>query len=162
MPISPQLLATLVDAHAAVLELYARQWCDAPADIVQEAFVQLAQQAELPEHVRPWLFQVIRRRALTLRRTDMRRLRHEKVVATADWFEPNFAAAIDGRTAAAALERLPEDQREVIVAHLWGGLTFEEIGEVTGASSSTAHRRYAEGLNRLRQELGVTWLTKQR
>jgi RNA polymerase sigma-70 factor (ECF subfamily) len=79
-----------------------------------------------------------------------------------DWFEPNFAAAIDGRTAAAALERLPEEQREVIVAHLWGGLTFEEIAEVTGASSSTAHRRYAEGLQTLRQELGVTWLNEHR
>lgn len=162
MPISPELLATLVDAHAAVLELYARQWCDAPADAVQEAFVQLSQQAEMPEHVRAWLFQVTRRRALSFRRSDLRRLRHESDAATADWFEPSFATAIDGRTAAAALERLPEDQREVIVAHLWGGLTFEEIADVVGTSSSTAHRRYAEGLNRLRQELGVTWLTEQR
>jgi RNA polymerase sigma-70 factor (ECF subfamily) len=161
MPITPELLATLVDAHAAVLELYARQWCDAPADAAQEAFVQLAQQSALPERVLPWLFRVTRNRALSLRRSDRRRLKHERNAATADWFEPNFAAAIDGRTAAVALERLPEEQREVIVAHLWGGLTFEEIAEVTGASSSTAHRRYAEGLNRLRQELGVTWLTEQ-
>jgi RNA polymerase sigma-70 factor (ECF subfamily) len=50
---------------------------------------------------------------------------------------------------------LPLDEREVIVAHLWGGLTFEQIAAVAGCSSSTAHRRYAAGLSALRERLHV-------
>jgi DNA-directed RNA polymerase specialized sigma24 family protein len=50
---------------------------------------------------------------------------------------------------------LPVEQREVIVAHLWGGLTFEQIGELIDASSSTAHRWYLAGLVTLRERLGV-------
>ena len=49
------------------------------------------------------------------------------------------ASAIDGATASGALQTLPLEQREAIVAHLWGGLTFEQVGELAGASSSTVH-----------------------
>ncbi|MHB1557553.1 MAG: RNA polymerase sigma factor, partial [Isosphaeraceae bacterium] len=62
---------------------------------------------------------------------------------------------LDPSDAEAELKSLPLDQREVIVAHLWGGLTFEQIGEVSGTSSSTAHRLYAAGLATLRERLGV-------
>ena len=58
--------------------------------------------------------------------------------------------------ATAALQRLPIEQRETLVAHLWGGLTFEQIGELTGVSSSTAHRRYLAGLESLRERLRVS------
>ncbi len=30
----PDLLGNLLDQHAAALELYARQWCDTPEDVV--------------------------------------------------------------------------------------------------------------------------------
>jgi RNA polymerase sigma-70 factor (ECF subfamily) len=46
------------------------------------------------------------------------------------------------------------------VARLWGGLSFEQISELVGASVSTAHRRYFEGLSHLRERLGLTWITK--
>ena len=36
------LLGRLLDQHAAALTLYARQWCDTPEDVVQEAFLKLA------------------------------------------------------------------------------------------------------------------------
>jgi RNA polymerase sigma-70 factor (ECF subfamily) len=63
--------------------------------------------------------------------------------------------ALDARIAAEALEALPLEQREVLVARLWGGLNFVEIGELVGCSSSAAHRRYAAGLAALRERLGV-------
>ena len=43
----------------------------------------------------------------------------------------------------------------VIVARLWGGLSFEQIAGVAGCSASTACRRYAAGIDALRKELGV-------
>jgi RNA polymerase sigma-70 factor (ECF subfamily) len=43
----------------------------------------------------------------------------------------------------------------VIVARLWGGLSFEQIAEAAGSSASTAFRRFSAGIDALRKELGV-------
>ena len=59
-----------------------------------------------------------------------------------------------------ALDELSNEKREVVIARIWGGLTFEEIAEVAEISSSEAHRRYEAALASLRKRLGVTWLTK--
>lgn len=160
MAISPERLAQLLDDHASALELYARQWCDSSADVVQEAFVELARQQAAPDRPVPWLFRVVRNRALTVRRSTIRRKHHETRVAQENWFEESFDLPLDGTAATAALRELCDEQRETIVAHLWGGLSFEEIGDVSGVSSSTAHRRYVLGLEQLRMKLGVTWLSK--
>ena len=64
------------------------------------------------------------------------------------------------RLAAQALGRLPDEQRAVIVARIWGGLTFEEVAEAVGCSASAAHRRYHAGLEALRERLGEPCSTK--
>jgi RNA polymerase sigma-70 factor (ECF subfamily) len=153
----PEQLSRLVDEHAAALVLYARQWCAAPEDVVQEAFVKLAAQSRPPDNLAAWLYRVVRNGALAAARGEYRRRRHETIAAqrTPSWFAPSESAHLDGETATAALERLPLEQRETLVAHLWGGLTFEQIGELTGVSSSTAHRRYLTALESLRERLRV-------
>jgi hypothetical protein len=45
----PERLGRLFDRHAAVLELYARSWCECPEDVVQEAFVELVGQCPPPD-----------------------------------------------------------------------------------------------------------------
>lgn len=160
MAISPERLAQLLDDHAAALELYARQWCASPADVVQVAFIELARQRETPDRPVAWLFRVVRNESLSARRSASRRRRHESQAASENWFEESFDLPLDGAAATTALQELPDEQREAIVAHLWGGLSFEEIGEVAEVSSSTAHRRYVQGLEQLRQQLGVTWLSE--
>jgi RNA polymerase sigma-70 factor (ECF subfamily) len=153
----PEQLSRLVDEHAAALVLYARQWCAAPEDVVQEAFVKLAAQRHSPDNLIGWLYRVVRNGACAAARAERRRRRHETAAAlrTPNWFAPAEGARLDGETAAAALQGLPLEQRETLVAHLWGGLTFEQIGELTGVSSSTAHRRYLAGLSALRERLRV-------
>lgn len=64
------------------------------------------------------------------------------------------ALRIDADSAVEALQKLAVQEREVIIAHLWGGLTFEEIGQIQSSSSSTTHRLYARGLEQLRTLLG--------
>ena len=157
--IEPDILGWLYRQHAPALRLYARQWPGSAEDLVQEAFVKLAQQSPPPERVLPWLYRVVRNAAVSAARADRRRRRHETRAAerAAVWFEAAPGAALDGRAASAALHGLPLEQREAIVAHLWGGLTFTEIAAVAGCSSSTAHRWYVAGLNALRERLGVTW-----
>src|SRR5579884_3259773 len=153
----PELLGRLVDEHAAALVLYARQWCATPEDVVQEAFVKLASQRRPPDHFAGWLYRVVRNGALDAARAERRRRHHETAAARRmpNWFAPTEAARLDGETVTAALQGLPIEQREILVAHLWGGLTFEQIGELTGVSSSTAHRRYLAGLSALRERLRV-------
>jgi RNA polymerase sigma-70 factor (ECF subfamily) len=49
-----------------------------------------------------------------------------------------------------ALASIPFEQREVIVLHLKGALTFREIARMQNITLSTAHGRYRYGLNKLR------------
>ncbi len=156
--IGPELLARLLDERSPALELYARQWCDTPADVVQEAFVGLMRQPAEPPNLLGWLYRTVRNGAISAARAAHRRRRHERAAAAAGagWFAPDPTAGLDPQAAGEALAGLPIEQREVIVAHLWGGLKFEEIAEVAGTSASTAHRRYQAGLAALRQKLGVT------
>jgi RNA polymerase sigma-70 factor (ECF subfamily) len=153
----PELLGRLVDHHAAALVLYARQWCVTPEDVVQEAFLKLGTQRPPPDNPAAWLYRVVRNAAISAGRTERRRQRHESAAAarTPAWFETNDDA-IDSEVVSAALQELPPDEREVIVAHLWGGLTFEQIADVAGCSASTAHRRYVAGLITLRERLHIS------
>lgn len=49
-----------------------------------------------------------------------------------------------------ALAELPYEQREVVLLHLQGGLTFQRIADLHGVSLSTAQGRYRYGLEKLR------------
>lgn len=153
----PEQLSRLVDDYAAALVLYARQWCATAEDVVQEAFVKLSAQRPSPDNIAAWLHRVVRNGALAAGRAERRRRRHESAAAlqAPSWFVPSEEARLDAETATAALQNLPPEQRETLIAHLWGGLTFEQIGELTGVSSSTAHRRYLAGLSALRERLRV-------
>jgi RNA polymerase sigma-70 factor (ECF subfamily) len=71
------------------------------------------------------------------------------------WSQPADEPPFSGAELAAAIEMLIPDHREVLVARVWGGLGFEEIAELIGAATSSAHRRYEAALANLRQILGV-------
>jgi RNA polymerase sigma-70 factor (ECF subfamily) len=152
----PHEFASLVDEHGPALILYARQWCGAPEDAVQEAFLKLVVQREAPREVVPWLYRVVRNGALDLGKTSRRRQQRERVAARPErWFVEPDVDGLDADTAVAALQGLPLDQREVIVARLWGGLSFEEIAVVADCSTSTAFRRFSAGIDALREALGA-------
>ncbi len=153
----PDELARLVDKHAAALTLYARQWCGTPEDVVQTAFLKLVRQRVAPENLVAWLFRVVRNAAIDAGRSARRRQKYEHRAAgnAPLWFVPTEdPTGLDARTAAAALQQLPDEIREIMVAHLWGGLTFEQIAGMVGGSASTCYRRFALGLDLLREKLG--------
>ena len=142
VPLDAQLLAELIDRHAAALKLYARNWCDTPDDVVQQALIDLAGCDVLPDNPAAWLFAVVRRRAISAARAARRRSVHETAAAET-WFVRRRDRHEAAEAAADALAELPPESREIVIAHLWGRLTFAEIGELTGTSSSTAQRREA-------------------
>ena len=154
---SPSDLARFIDAYAAPLVLYARQWCDAPEDIVQEAFLKLVCQRRPPLDAIAWLYRVVRNGALDAAKMARRRRKRESAAARpVRWFVEPEVNGLDAETAVAALQRLPPEQREVIVARHWGGLNFEQIADVAGCSASTAFRRYSAGVEELRKQLGAS------
>lgn len=158
MTMDPDHLGYLLDRYLPALVLYARQWCRAPEDVVQEAFIKLARQKEAPHHPVGWLYHAVRNRAISELRSERRRQTHEERAAAKAplWFTPREDhAGLDAQAATDALSVLPIEQREIIVAHLWGGLTFEQIAELIGGSAPTCWRRYAAGLAKLRQTMGV-------
>ena len=155
--IGPQELARLYREHAAALRLYARQWPQADEDAVQDAFVKLAQQSPTPEQVVPWLFRVVRNSSLAAGRGEVRRRRRqERVCVPEAWFAATDDR-LDAQEATRLLAQLPLDQREVVVARIWGGLTFDEVAQLVGCSLPTAHRRYQAGLTELRERLEGRW-----
>jgi RNA polymerase sigma factor (sigma-70 family) len=149
-------LSRLLDEHASALVLYAQQLCDTPEDVVQEAFIRLMRQRPVPGNVVGWLYRVVRNEAVSTARRRGRRARHETAAAhREDWFKPAPDDALDAVAAVVALESLPASEREVIVLRLWSALSFDEIAELIGASTSTAHRRYEHGLKLLRENWSV-------
>lgn len=155
-PISAETLRDLIARHAPGLILYARQLDPFSAeDVVQDAFVRLVEAETPPENVKNWLFRVVRNGSISARRSGMTRRKYERRIGEGRtaWFESDDASRLDAAQAAVVLEKLPGELREVVVARIWGELTFEEIGELTETSRSSAHRRYLEGLARIRERL---------
>lgn len=152
-----KLLRHLADRYAAPLELYARQWCNSPEDAVQEAFIKLARESPRPDNIPAWLYRVTRNAAISAGRSAQRRRQHETDAATnrQTWFEPTDSTGFDSAEIQQALDELPDQSREIVVAHLWGGLSFEAIATWLGGSSSTVHRHYQSGLTALKERLAT-------
>ena len=140
------------------LLLFARRWtnCRADAeDIVQEAFVRFWRRQHSIEN-RALLYATVRSTALDRLRSDQRRARREAMAAddSEETYDPPFLAMDEGQQLlAAAVERLPNEQREVLVLKIWNDLTFAEIGNVLEISQNTAASRYRYALGTLRKTL---------
>ena len=150
-------IADLIASHAAALALFARQWCASPEDAVQDAFCKLVRLSAPPDDAVAWLFKVVRTTAIDRGRADRRRAKREAASAKPErWFAESEIEGLDAEAAVAALEALPAELREVIVARLWAGMTLEQVAGVAGCSLTTAHRRFEAGIAALRERLGVT------
>lgn len=162
--IGPELLGRLFDAHAAALRLYACQRCDAAdaEDAVQEAFVSLARQSIVPDEVAAWLHRVVRNTAISAGRSRRRRQKREALVSSGEAWFSSVDDQLDARSATQLLAELDLEIREVVVARIWGGLTFDQIAHLQGCSVTTAHRRFQEGLNQLHERLERPCATRTR
>ncbi len=146
--------------YAASLQLLARTRCSIAEDCVQEAFIRLAVQDPPPGDPLAWLVRVVRNEAINQFRCDQRRRHREQVVAhqKVPWLEP--VDVLDTECPAAdeiqeLLMQLEIEDREILVAHVWAGLSFRQIAEAYDSSSSVVHRRYQTALLKLRDHLGV-------
>jgi RNA polymerase sigma-70 factor (ECF subfamily) len=144
--------------HGPGLLLFARQWVRTRADaedIVQEAFVRFWRRNHNIEN-RALLYATVRSVALDLIRRDSRRARRETEVflGSEQSTEPHFEIENESqRAVAAAVDRLPHVQREVLVMKIWNELTFAEIAQALEISQNTAASRYRYALAALKRNL---------
>lgn len=136
-------------------------------DASQNAFV--AAVRSLPRYhergtFKSWLFRIAHREGMRCIRR--RRRRRESVGlhgSEALAAMPVDTAAPDGNAMSredavrvrAALERLPDKEREVVVLRTYTGLTFKEIANITGCPINTALARMRRGTQRLRERLEI-------
>ncbi|MFO0796132.1 MAG: sigma-70 family RNA polymerase sigma factor [Gemmataceae bacterium] len=147
-----------------------------PADLVQEAYLQAHRafgdfRGTTAAEFLAWLRRLLASRLDKLVRrycgTGARDLRVEQALADssaaldaalADPGSSPSARAARGDDAvrvAAALERLPADQRRVIVLRQLEGLPFACVGELMGRTEAAATQLWARALKTLRGELGA-------
>ncbi len=150
--------------HGPKLLLCARQWTRSLADaedVVQDAFVRYwRRQRSLGGDPQALLLTSIRRAAFDLARRNRRRTDREEFAESGgdesdSLFEPLAEADDRRRAIEAALQRLPAEQREVLVLKIWGELTFDEIARQLGIPLNTAASRYRYALTALRRELSA-------
>jgi RNA polymerase sigma-70 factor (ECF subfamily) len=117
--------------------------------------IELARQPELPTDPISWLYQAVRFRAINLNRNERRREARERAAADQrqPYFTQNDVSEIDASDLESALKRLTVQNREIVIARIWGCLSFEQIAELTHLSSSTAHRHYRASLEELKKHL---------
>jgi RNA polymerase sigma factor (sigma-70 family) len=138
-------------------------------DILQDVFYELLEAYRLMkpiEHVTAWLFRVARNRMVDLFRRNKPSSLNNPVSAEegGDTLEDLLPSSDGGPEAAYArnllldalddaLEELPENQREVFIAHELMGQSFKEISAETGLSVNTLLSRKHYAVLHLRQSL---------
>jgi len=140
-------------------------------DILQDVFSELVEANRLLmpiEHVTGWLFRVARNRITDLFRrkrpdsfTDAVRVTDEGEELLFEDVLPSPDAGPDAAYARSvlldelelAIDELPDEQREVFVAHELEGRSFKELAEETGTSINTLLSRKRYAVRHLRKRL---------
>lgn len=162
---NPQELEAFIERAVADYESpligYARTYLydlDRARDVVQDTFIRLCKQdpEKVGENLKAWLFTVCRNRCLDVLRKDKRvepldEIRWQKVAGTDA--TPDEQAEHDDRMADVMrfMDRLPKNQKEVILLKFQQGMTYEEIHEVTGLKQGNIGFLIHTGLKRLRE-----------
>lgn len=156
--------------HGDRLLLYARQrtTCDADAeDVLQGALLKLVQVVRSGEfrkgqdEWKAFVISCIRNSAIDLSRARTRRLNtaraaaaeQERVYESVPWLSSRSDAEHRRRCIERVLRSMRADYAEVVTLHVWQGLSFRTIGDITGENPATVATRYRAALRIFRQHL---------
>lgn len=150
LPLSPELVTGAIERWAGTLQAWLRVRCNDPEDVVQETFCRLATQSQPPERMAAWLFKVALNVCYEQSRSQSRRIRREQSRAVNESLPCTNQSHMIRSEVRQAVEQLPADLRDVVIARLWGELTLQETARLLQLSTSAVHRRYIESLSQLR------------
>ena len=155
-------IANIMDRYERPLVRYALSIVgdlESARDAVQETFIRYVRDDAAPrgagseKHLEAWLFTVVRHRAIDQQR------KHSRIIPmplpddrATD--EPSPAERAEGRDAEDALlkllDRLTENQREVIRLKFQNDLSYREIARITGLTETNVGFLLHTGLKKLR------------
>jgi RNA polymerase sigma-70 factor (ECF subfamily) len=147
-----------------------------PADVVQETCLEAQKSLDRFEDQGPgsflrWLFSIAENRLRDLHKYHAAQKRHparEMPIAGRATDDSGIAGKLAGKITTPgtramrreqvallieAVDRLPEDLREIVLLHIVEERSFREIGELLGKSSSTVQTWYCRALDSLRRHL---------
>ena len=137
---------------------------EAAEEVVQDAFHSVWRQAGSYRtergSVRTWLLAISRNAAIDWRRTKGRRVERETAIDEAAGLtddarvDDQVITSLRAERVRAAVNGLPDEQREVLDLAFWSGLSQTEIAEKTGTPLGTVKSRVRLGMTKLRDRLG--------
>jgi len=159
-------ISEVVERQRPRLLNYVRQRVADPSDvedILQDVFFELVEAYRLMkpiEQAGAWLFQVARNRIIDAFRkkrpqpfSDLTAVSDEGEMLSVEEFLPSpdggpeaaYARSLLLEELEAALDELPQEQREVFIAHEIDGTSFKKLADETGVSINTllSRKRYA-------------------
>ena len=164
-----------IEEHQSGLVRYAQHFLgdlERGRDVVQDTFLQLCRQSpeklenDIKPVLRPWLFRVCRNRAIDICRKEKR-----MKLAPADELAQRIADPETGRSSGCSMpeaaaqkkeqadslgtqiKRLPENQQEVLRLKFHAGLSYREIAEITGLTTSNVGFLLHTAITKLRQRV---------
>jgi RNA polymerase sigma-70 factor, ECF subfamily len=152
---STREIERIYQEHGAALVLFGTSMVgerNVAQDAVHQVFLRLLESGDLAraKDQKAYLFACVRNQLLNDAKVRQRLVPLE---SDSTWFEPperDYAAEENLR---GALGELIPDQRQVVILHVWGELTFSQIAEVLGISANTAASRYRYGVGKLRESM---------
>jgi RNA polymerase sigma-70 factor (ECF subfamily) len=153
-----------LERHQAELVRYAASILrdeDRARDVVQEGFLRLwRHEPELPEsETAPWLFTVCRNLALDILRKEKRMVSLSPDAPLVGEDPAATQAELEAKEGLSeilhALAGLPASQQEVIRLKFQNGLSYKDIGRITGHSVGNVGYLIHTGIKALRQQLAA-------
>ena len=149
--LTQQDIRRLYEQHRRGLLAYACSFSSSFAfaeDVLHQVFERLLRgNVEITGPPAPYLYRAIRNASLNSLRTRTR-----EVELDDGWFDSPSGMEETAVELQSALGDLPEEQREVILLHVWGQMSFEEVAASLEISPNTAASRYRYGLSKLREQ----------
>lgn len=146
---------SLYRQHGPALLLFAMAICGEKSraqDAVHQVFAKLIEGGDLARVAdkKAYLFTCVRNALLNQLKRDV----HDTPLGPdSAWFYPPDRDYSAEQTLRRSLVALPDDQRQVVVLHIWGELTFSQVGDLLGISANTAASRYRYALDKLRDAM---------
>ena len=152
------LLGAIPSLRAFAMSL--AQNADKADDLVQETLVKAwDKQASFQPgtNLKAWVFTILRNEFYSQMRKRGREVQDSDGAITARVaVHPGQHGALDLEDFRAALETLPEDQREAIILIGASGFSYEEAATICGCAVGTIKSRVSRARSRLQEILGVS------
>lgn len=168
---NPELFAAIFDRHFSAIHRYlARRLSPADADelageVFRIAFEKRRGYDPSRSSALPWLFGITSNLVLKHHRRESRALRamareHSAIVPlqrSREWendVDARLDAAQSHKLVVAALARLKDDERELVLLAAFADLSYRELAEATGLPEGTVRSKLSRSKHKLRERLG--------